>query len=582
LSGRVTSTIKTSQSVSSVDTSPQGIVVLKNDTGWCGSQASKYYITSGKFTSTIKDSLAETNYWSAGFPYDISADREHTYLDQTERIFYVSGQFGTTIKDSLTVTYISIAKGLEVGNQELHMGVIPTQSISNAITFGQVVNVEYSESVSNSITFTQTAARSVLGSADNSIAFGQIVNVIVERNVDNAITFGQVLVGTAVRNLSNAITFGQILGAGQPQSGIADNDIAFGQTILAQLLRRTVDNTITFGQEITLTWLYGSVSNAIAFGQTIAEQKPIYASVSNDITFGQNAHSSIRTPSVSNTITFIQSPKTNIIAVSVSNAITFAQTLSPAGSIYNISLSNDILFTGDRAGRTYTPDPLVNTITFDQYHSYPVDNTITFGQTLVGVVAREGSTSVTFGQSISLAGSIYNKSVSNAITFTQTLLGYESDSIKDNEYDPRQGTLAGGEEQLPSVSLSPAANFTLYDGTTTITLRNPVFGNTERMHVNRVANRLRGGEVKTMRDSIWPRNRIFTVTFNEITRTVAQNFLDFLQTNLGLEITITDHEGRAWDATILNPGGAVSDEGGINDSDDCRHTIELEYIGVLQ
>jgi hypothetical protein len=53
-SGQFTSTLKTSQSVGAVDTGPSGIACDETNTPWGGSQDEKLYLTSGQFTSPLK------------------------------------------------------------------------------------------------------------------------------------------------------------------------------------------------------------------------------------------------------------------------------------------------------------------------------------------------------------------------------------------------------------------------------------------------------------------------------------------------------------------------------------------------
>jgi hypothetical protein len=107
-SGQHTSTLKTSLDVTAVDTTPSGISDLKSgDTPWAGLQADKFYTTSGRFSSTLKTSLA----YSAGWPvvFGMTTDDTNTWCtpSNNEKIAHLSGQFTTTVKTSLTVSALT-------------------------------------------------------------------------------------------------------------------------------------------------------------------------------------------------------------------------------------------------------------------------------------------------------------------------------------------------------------------------------------------------------------------------------------------------------------------------------------------
>ena len=97
-SGSFTSTLKTSQSVTTIDTTPRDISWDGTNTPWCGSQASKLYLTSGQFTSTLKDSEAA----GVDVPVGISWDGTNTPWCgiSADKLYLQSGQFTSTLKTS--------------------------------------------------------------------------------------------------------------------------------------------------------------------------------------------------------------------------------------------------------------------------------------------------------------------------------------------------------------------------------------------------------------------------------------------------------------------------------------------------
>jgi hypothetical protein len=105
-SGQFTSTIKDSEDISGVDTGPGGISWDETNTPWCGSQASKLYLQSGQFTSTVKTSLDVSAVDAT--PTGVSWDGLNTPWVGTadNKLYLNSGQFTSTIKDSEDVNAV--------------------------------------------------------------------------------------------------------------------------------------------------------------------------------------------------------------------------------------------------------------------------------------------------------------------------------------------------------------------------------------------------------------------------------------------------------------------------------------------
>lgn len=103
-SGQFTSTLKTSEYVGGVDTSPTGISYDGTDTPWCGNTADKLYLQSGQFSSTLK-----TSEYVGGIDTEtqgISWDGTNTpWCGRTDdKLYLQSGQFTSTLKTSESIT----------------------------------------------------------------------------------------------------------------------------------------------------------------------------------------------------------------------------------------------------------------------------------------------------------------------------------------------------------------------------------------------------------------------------------------------------------------------------------------------
>lgn len=104
-SGQFTSTLKDSEDVNGVDNEPQGISYDGTNTPWCGNQANKLYLQSGQFTSTLKTSEDVSAVDTS--PQGISWDGTNTpWCGFGGKLYLTSGQFTSTIKDSEAVVGI--------------------------------------------------------------------------------------------------------------------------------------------------------------------------------------------------------------------------------------------------------------------------------------------------------------------------------------------------------------------------------------------------------------------------------------------------------------------------------------------
>ena len=101
LSGKFTTTVKTSLNAGSFDTIPGGISEDGTDTVVGGDQADKHYKLSGQYSSTIRDSRVAVNQ-----PFGMSWDGTDINYSTAvgDRIYWGSGTFTTTIKSSANYT----------------------------------------------------------------------------------------------------------------------------------------------------------------------------------------------------------------------------------------------------------------------------------------------------------------------------------------------------------------------------------------------------------------------------------------------------------------------------------------------
>ncbi len=121
LSGQFTTTVKDSVDVTSIDNvGPYDLSWDGTNTPWVGDEADKLYLQSGGFTSTLKTSWDYSAEAFSGQVFGISSDENfdtpwNTSLAQIDfqpRLFLTSGQFTSTLKDSQNVNSIGIGNSM--------------------------------------------------------------------------------------------------------------------------------------------------------------------------------------------------------------------------------------------------------------------------------------------------------------------------------------------------------------------------------------------------------------------------------------------------------------------------------------
>ena len=273
----------------------------------------------------------------------------------------------------------------------------------------------------------------------------------------------------------------------------------------------------------------------------------------SDLLFTHNAAWELE-KGVSNSIGFQQQVQHNVIVINVETNINFTQTVGKTATI-NIAVETNVNFS-QNMGPT-TEESLSSSITFgaEASRGEHAISEIEFTSNVVGVASKGISNDILFGQSVSVQLDL-NPVASSNILFTQNVV---HELIRPGA-------------SCATITLADDVTFLCTGGS--ITLRNPDFGNSESVDVDRVLNVSRGGTPNIFRDPVWPQQTTLTVSFSVLTRAKALELLDFLQDCLGLLVTYTDYENRDWEGIITNPDSAVVDEG------DCRYSASLSLVGT--
>lgn len=147
--------------------------------------------------------------------------------------------------------------------------------------------------------------------------------------------------------------------------------------------------------------------------------------------------------------------------------------------------------------------------------------------------------------------------VTDAILFELPFAGVE------HQYHPFVGsgsmpTAITGMTGEPGFTLCypPAGPFT-----DTLTLRNPRFGNRDRVQTNRITRETRGGTLIVFADAMWPKVQTQIYQFEALSWEQANGLFTFLDGHLGQEIGVLDHHGRYYRGIVVTAEDPIAHDG---------------------
>ncbi len=103
---------------------------------------------------------------------------------------------------------------------------------------------------------------------------------------------------------------------------------------------------------------------------------------------------------------------------------------------------------------------------------------------------------------------------------------------------------------MPAPTIVQQNLVTLTHGMTTVSLPSPQFNNVESVALTRISRETRDRTLKVFSDSIWPTLHSFEWEFIGLTQAQRDDLIAFIQSTLGLPITVVDYESRSWNALI--------------------------------
>lgn len=247
----------------------------------------------------------------------------------------------------------------------------------------------------------------------------------------------------------------------------------------------------------------------------------------------------------------------------VVQSLSFDDTEDARRSIAHESVAHEFTLT-QKAGRVFT-ESVVTTLSFGQSGdriSHP-ETIFELIQTAFGYKGSIASSSLSFTDLASHKG-IFRRAVGSTLNLTQSVTFYLVQSCGNVTYHPFVGATSEVGYTPPSTTAPVLSDGTLtltypyVSPTSTLVLRNPEYGNQDRLNFNRVNRETRGGTLVVFADPNWPKSQIITVQIDRLKQTQVNELFEFLGDSLGKQIGLLDWEGRQWQGVILTPDATVT------------------------
>lgn len=432
--------------------------------------------------------------------------------------------------------------------------------------------------------------------------------IVLDQDADNQSKYRDVI---STINLTQAATVERILTAASTivltqsaQQGFvnlyAESTIALVQAAQQTQLERSAVTTIDLSQEARSNIRMLAAESTLALTQSNNVLQPYYRSAVSAIS---------GTELVFNPETFEVDEIKWGWDDPANNVATYRLITGPrdASDIIQLQQEATVVFISATA-EDLTADSTL-TLSQEAYHGFAVtaSSTINLTQEATATTTELASSTLALDQDVFLQ-SVFNRAAVSELNLNQAVAPAKVTSATRCHYDPSIGSNSNPLAPVPPRPVIPpqavvptdrfklvyphfgllATGETLQDE---LVLRAPRFGNREGVQTTRVNRETRNGTLIIYRDPIWPEYFQLTLEFGSLSETQGRGLLTFIESHLGLQIGIQDHEGRYWTGFITNPDEAVIQDGKARYSASLQieaqplvtHDVSLtSHIGVLQ
>lgn len=387
----------------------------------------------------------------------------------------------------------------------------------------------------------------ILGSADARLANFMLAEIPEAGGLVQSVTQAIILDHTATGTADRVIQINHSLGLSQTAvgnratilTGSASDSLLLGDSASAiKTVILGVLESLTLLQDVNVTALDKTIAQSLNLTQSVELRGPIYQAIHHNLNLNQdlNGHLSDINLTVEQTLALQQ-----VVGRVYEQTVAQSLALSQVGERKNICI-----------------------------------DLMSFTQNVT--VGKGGDVS----QLLSLVQTAACRSILS-LNVTQNLGLYQSVTFFDNrgcirkQYHPFIGA---GTTSVPATAPALTRStltltYPYVSPTTTLVLRNPEFGNKDRLAFSRVNRTTRGGDSIIYSDPKWPKSQLLVFRVLGLKQFQAWDLKQFLSASLGKEIGLLDWEGRQWRGMILNPDSPITHDGTGN------FVASIEFQGTI-
>lgn len=433
---------------------------------------------------------------------------------------------------------------------------------------------------SNSLLLTQDAIGYTLRqSVESTMALVSVANLPqifaaaqnALSNLDSHVDQG----GVAIRNIASVLSLQQTALPGiymvSAESTLALVDDAYrGRDVLA-----IASSAMEFSQSDSPGIFIAEVLDILALAQAgIGDTSQIFRVVPLSLALTQAV-------SVAQVLAVVQSlPLSQVVFVAKPIKVSVASVLSLSSipdqhqAVANVFPSH-FLDLHDQAGLVYfvtATTPLE--LSQNAFRRHFANSLLALTSTALGVRVRPGLSEVTFNGTATRV-LVALRTPSSVLEFDDSAAAYLDESGVLCNYMPFVGAGLGAAPSTTAPTIGHAQvrlTYPYVSPSLTLDLRNPDFGNQDRLSFDRINRETRGGTLIMFVDPDWPKQTTLNVTINALRKTQVDSLLSLLHQSVGKEVGYRDHENRQWRGIIITPEAVVTQEG----KDQYRVTFEFE------
>lgn len=427
---------------------------------------------------------------------------------------------------------VSVERSVSVSHaflfqQEVRNGPIVTRTVSDTVAFNHAVSVVRSTSM---------AFTGILGTADSML--GDIVLGIattggggsdpLTQDVSQILSFSQTVAQNTVRliGVNQTLALAQTSDSGATYNESISDTLSLSDGATAQIdVPVSVSDTLNLVQTVTNNIKMVSVNQSLSLSQSATQRGPIYLTINHNLHLAQSEDGHLGTVN--------QTVADELVLV------------NKVGLSYEVSVSQSLALTQEGARKNIITDALALTQSVSVGKGGDVDQLLLLVQTLT-------------------TQSEFTRPISHSLGINQSVTYYVESPCITKSYSPYVGSTTDANYTAPSTTAPTIGHNTLTltypytSPTTTLTLRNPSFGDKDRLTYTRINRMTRGGTLIVYSDTKWPKLQTLAVQVDNLSPKQASDLISFLRTSLGKEIGLLDWENRQWRGIVTTPDAQVT------------------------